>query len=147
MVDFVRASVIQVFALQKDACAALARRQAFGKEDGAGAADVVGVQVIQFFLEGGGFAHFFVSVVDTVHDGFEFWRNQLAAVFAKVALVVGHRQKVSLHVFFLSVNKSEGVGFSHQLLDQHLMDVADFFNHSSEFSSVNNHLASSTAFR
>ncbi len=51
------AGVVQVFALKEDAGAALACCQALGKEDRAWAAHVIGVQVIQFFLEGGGFAH------------------------------------------------------------------------------------------
>jgi hypothetical protein len=88
-----------------DVRAALAIGQTLGVKDRAGPTHVVRVQICQFFLKGRGLADLFVGDVDVVHHGLEFGREDLPAVFAKVALTVGHFQKLLCHAVSLCVVK------------------------------------------
>ena len=103
VVDLVRAGVVQVFALEMDVRAALALRKAPGIEDRTGPTDVMGVELRQLVLERCRLAHFLVGGVDVIHHGLEFGREDLPSVFAKVALTVGHFQKLLCHVVSLCV--------------------------------------------
>ena len=90
VVNFVRAGVVEVFAFQINLRPALARRQALGMKNRAGPANIVRVQIGQLLLKPRRLAHGFIGVVDVVHHRLELRRNDLPAVFAKVALCVGH---------------------------------------------------------
>ena len=105
VVDFVRPGVVQVFALQVDVRAALAIGQTLGIKNRAGPTHVVRVQICQFFLKGRGLADLFVGDVDIVHHGLELGGKNLPAVLAKVALTVGHFQKLLCHAMSLCVVK------------------------------------------
>ena len=97
VVDLVRAGMVQVFTLQENARAALPRGQAPGEVQRARTTNVILVQALQLFLERLGLAHRFIGIADLVHDGLQLGRNDLAAVFAEIAVLVGHFQKLVRH--------------------------------------------------
>ncbi len=89
VVDLVRAGVVEVFALEEDLRAAAVLGQALGEVQRAGAADVVALEVGQFFGEFGVLLGLFVfggQLVDQRHQGFG---DVLAAERAEQAARIG----------------------------------------------------------
>ena len=90
VVDFVRAGVIQVFALEKNLRASDFGRQALGVVQRAGTADIIGQVGVKFGLKGGvGLVARVViaQLVQRLHQGF---RNKTPAVDAEMAALVWH---------------------------------------------------------